>query len=72
MTDKKVTAAGNHLKIEWTCLKNHHGRWASWPDARGMAQNNQLVSAATLFSGTTFTEVHEWAIILNCNSCRKS
>ncbi|XP_056457818.1 uncharacterized protein LOC130391621 [Gadus chalcogrammus] len=72
ITDKKVTTTGSQLKIEWTCLNNHHGKWASCPDARGMAQNNLLVSAATLFSGTTFTEVHEWASILNLQLLKKS
>lgn len=53
-------------------MKNHHGSWASCPDARGMAQNNLIVSAAMLFSGTTFTEVHEWARILNLQLLLKS
>lgn len=69
---RKESTRGSQIKIEWTCLNNHHGRWASCPDARGLPENNLLVSAATLFSGTTFTEVHEWASILNLQLLKKT
>lgn len=72
ITDKKVTTSGSQIKIESTCLNNDLVRWSSCPDARGMAQNNRLVSAATLFSGTTFTEAHEWARVLNLQLLQKS
>ncbi|XP_056446475.1 uncharacterized protein LOC130382640 isoform X1 [Gadus chalcogrammus] len=33
ITDITLTTTGSQIKIEWTCLNNHNGRWASCPDS---------------------------------------
>ncbi|KAL2102342.1 hypothetical protein ACEWY4_001510 [Coilia grayii] len=63
--DKKVSTRGSKIKIEWTCLNYHSRTWTSCHDVRGVPENNLLFSAATLFSGSTYTEIAEWASILN-------
>ncbi|CAM4425782.1 unnamed protein product [Leuciscus chuanchicus] len=72
INEKKVTKLGSQIKVEWTCLNDHHDKWASSPDARGMGQNNLLIPAAILFTGTTFTEIHEWARLLNLQLPKKT
>lgn len=72
IAEKKVTQSGSQIKVDWTCLNGHHDKWSSCPDTRGMAQNNLLVPAAVLFTGTTFTEIHEWAKLLNLQLPKKT
>ncbi|XP_063049438.1 uncharacterized protein LOC134445044 isoform X2 [Engraulis encrasicolus] len=70
--EKKKSTRGSKIKIEWTCLKNHSGSWMSCPEVRGIPENNLLISAATLFSGTTYTEIAEWASILHLQILKTS
>lgn len=63
ITEERVSNRGNQIKMELTCLNNHHGRSASRSDTIGLLENNLLVSADTSFSGITFTQVHKWASI---------
>lgn len=70
--DRKVNKLGSQIKVQWTCLNAHHDTWASCPDVGGMGENNLLVPAAVLFTGTTFTEIHEWARLLNLQIPKKT
>lgn len=63
--DKRVVTQGSQIKICWTCLNGHTGEWTSCPDTRGMARNNLLICASVLFTGSTYTEIKEWANLLN-------
>lgn len=62
---KKVTSRGSQIKIDWSCLNGHSDKWASCPDVRGMAENNLLFCAATIFTGATYTSIAEWAKLMN-------
>lgn len=65
MEERKLTKHGSQLKIRWTCLQGHKGLWQSCPDQRKMARNNILTSAAILFTGGTYTDIKDWASLLN-------
>ena len=65
-----IATSGSKIKIKWTCNGGHRGEchrgeWQSCPDVRGMPENNLVSSAAILFTGTTQTEITEWADLLN-------
>ncbi|XP_048106674.1 uncharacterized protein LOC125299443 [Alosa alosa] len=62
---RKLTKNGSQLKIRWTCLQGHNGFWQSCPDQRKMGQNNLLTSATILFTGATYTDIRDWAFLLN-------
>lgn len=70
--DKKVTTAGTRISIEWRCLNGHIGEWHSCPELRGMSGNNLLVAASILFTGTTYTEIVDWAELLNLQIPKKT
>ncbi|XP_063077476.1 uncharacterized protein LOC134467554 [Engraulis encrasicolus] len=72
IAEKKVIRLGSQIKVEWTCLNSHSERWTSCPDAQGMGQNNLLIPAAVLFTGTTFTEINQWARMLNLQLPKKT
>lgn len=59
--DKRVVTQGSLIKICWACLNGHTGEWMSCLDTRGMAHNNLLICASILFTGSTYTEIKEWA-----------
>ncbi|KAK0146349.1 hypothetical protein N1851_014343 [Merluccius polli] len=59
-----VTRA-SQLKIYWTCLRGHSGEWASCPDQRDMGRNNLPMCAAILFTGATYTDIKDWADLMN-------
>lgn len=63
--EKRMVTRASQLKIYWTCLRGHSGEWASCPDQRNMGQNNLLTCAATLFTGTTYTDIKDWADFMN-------
>lgn len=65
MEERKLTKHGSQLKIRWTCLQGHKGLWQSCPDQKKMARNNILTSAAILFTGATYTDIKDWASLLN-------
>ena len=56
---------GSQIKISWECVKRHTGSWQSCPDVRQMAQTNIVSMAAILFTGSTFTEIKDWADLCN-------
>lgn len=72
ITEKKITSRGSKIEIEWTCQNNHSGEWQSCPDVRGIPENNLVSSAAILFTGTTQTEIAEWADVLNLQLPKKT
>lgn len=55
VAETKTTTHSSQIKIQWICQNNHSGTWASCPDRRGMAENNLLISASILFTGTSHT-----------------
>ncbi|MGL5903225.1 MAG: hypothetical protein ACRCZO_11125 [Cetobacterium sp.] len=65
ITKTTKATVGSGLRVHWECEKNHKGKWSSCSDVRGMPANNLLVSACTLFTGTTYTDVADWATLLN-------
>lgn len=64
IVEKKSIPKSSQIQIQWGCLNGHSGMWSSCPDIRGMARNSLLISAATLFSGTTHTTIMDWAGLL--------
>jgi len=69
---KKVTTAGTRIHIKWSCLNGHSGEWESCPQLRGMPKNNLLVASSILFTGSTYTEVLDWAELLNLQIPKKT
>lgn len=64
--DENTTVSnGSMIKVEWTCLNQHKGVWRSCPEIRGMPEHNLVSSAAIIFTGTTQTEIQEWADLIN-------
>ncbi|XP_057693123.1 uncharacterized protein LOC130916425 isoform X1 [Corythoichthys intestinalis] len=70
--DRKVTTSGTRIHIEWSCLNNHYGDWESCPQVRGMPENDLLVASSILFVGSTFTEISDWAELINIQIPRKT
>lgn len=70
--DKKVTTAGTRIHIKWSCLKGHSGEWESCPQLCGMPENNLLVASSILFTGSTYTEIFDWAELLNLQIPKKT
>lgn len=70
--DRKVTTTGSRIHIKWMCLQGHSGEWESCPLRRGMAENNLLVASSILFTGSTFTEISDWAEVLNLQIPQKT
>ncbi|KAK0132604.1 THAP domain-containing protein 4 [Merluccius polli] len=70
--DKKVTTSGTRIHIKWSCMNGHSGEWESCPQLRGMPENNLLVASAILFTGSTYTEIFDWAELLNLQIPKKT
>uniref|UniRef100_A0A8C5GYH7 Uncharacterized protein n=1 Tax=Gouania willdenowi TaxID=441366 RepID=A0A8C5GYH7_GOUWI len=70
--EKTTVSNGSMIKVEWTCLNQHKGMWRSCPEVRGMPENNLVSSAAIIFTGTTETEVKEWADLINLQLPKKT
>ncbi len=66
-----ITIKGSQIKIQWNCGK-HFGDWQSCPDRRGMPENNLQICAATFFTGSTFTDIADWASLLNIQIPQKT
>ncbi|XP_056128559.1 uncharacterized protein LOC130106453 [Rhinichthys klamathensis goyatoka] len=60
-----VTHRGSRININWQCNNGHLGQWESCPNIRGMAENNLFAAAATLFTGSTYTDIADWAGLFN-------
>lgn len=65
MEDKRVITQAGQIRIHWTRLNAHSGQWQSCPDQREMGQTNLLMCAAILLTGATYTDVKDWAGLLN-------
>lgn len=63
---------GSQLTIKWECNNGHTGEWQSCPNTRGMPENNVLTAAATLFTGATYTDIADWAGLLNLQLPQKT
>ncbi|XP_056433018.1 uncharacterized protein LOC130371308 isoform X2 [Gadus chalcogrammus] len=70
--DKKVTTSWTRIHIKWSCMKGHSGEWESCSKRRGMPENNLLVVSSILFTGSTFTEIFDWAELLNLQIPKKT
>ncbi|CAM4508137.1 unnamed protein product [Leuciscus chuanchicus] len=63
--NQTVTQFGSRININWQCSNGHMGQWESCPNIRGMSENNLFAAAATLFTGSTYTDIADWAGLLN-------
>lgn len=68
----QINTSGSRIKITWNCKNGHSGKWESCPNVCGMAENNLLTAAATLFTGKTYTQISEWASCLNLQLPQKT
>lgn len=64
ITETTITTRGSQIRIHWTC-GNHSGDWQSCPDRRRMPENNLLICASVVFTGSTHTDLADWATLLN-------
>lgn len=63
---------GSRIRIQWSSEKGDHGEWESCPDVKGVPENNLISSAGILFTGTTDTEISDWARVLNLQLPKKT
>ncbi|XP_042631739.1 uncharacterized protein LOC122148634 [Cyprinus carpio] len=63
--NQTVTQFGSRININWQCSNGHMGQWESCPNICGMAENNLFAAAATLFTGSTYTDIADWAGLFN-------
>lgn len=66
------TTCGSLICVHWECLNGHNGKWKSCDENRGMPDNNLFVSACTLFTGATYTDIDDWAKLLNLQLPKKT
>ena len=65
INDTQITYSGALMKVRWDCLGGHSGTWSSSPEIRGMPEVNLLSAASVLFTGSTITELVDWAEVMN-------
>uniref|UniRef100_A0A8C1M8N5 Uncharacterized protein n=1 Tax=Cyprinus carpio TaxID=7962 RepID=A0A8C1M8N5_CYPCA len=70
--DTKKFSFGSLLRVSWECINGHEGSWNSCNETRGMADNNLLVAASTLFTGATYVDIADWAACLNVQIPQKT
>lgn len=63
--DKRVITQASQIRIHWACLNDHSGQWSSCPDQRNMGRNSLLICGAILFTGATYTDLKDWAELIN-------
>lgn len=63
--NQNIKEVGSQITIKWECNEGHSGKWQSCPDTRGMPENNLLTAGATLCTGATYTNIADWAKLLN-------
>ena len=56
---------GSLLSIQYICVYEHVSKWFSQPHVRGMAAGNLLLSAAIVFSSSSYTKFAHLADTLN-------
>ena len=57
--EKKVTIKGSMVTAQITCSRSHSVKWRSQPVYNYYPMGNILLSAACLFSGSTYTRLHQ-------------
>lgn len=62
---QSISCCGSRIRVKWQCDRGHVGKWESCPEVRGMPENNLLAQAAILFTGATYTDIADWAGLLN-------
>lgn len=67
-----ISTCGSLIRISWDCLNGHSGQWSSYPDVRGMPENNLLMAGSTIFTGATYTTIADWAGLLNLQIPKKT
>ncbi|XP_051988843.1 uncharacterized protein LOC127648291 [Xyrauchen texanus] len=72
ITETKKITSGSLIQVQWECERRHQGQWSSCSDVRGMPLNNLLVSASVLFTGATYTDIADWAALLNLQVPKKT
>uniref|UniRef100_A0A8C2BP74 Uncharacterized protein n=1 Tax=Cyprinus carpio TaxID=7962 RepID=A0A8C2BP74_CYPCA len=70
--DTKKFSFGSLFRVSWECINGHEGSWNSCNETRGMADNNLLVAASTLFTGATYVDIADWAACLNVQIQQKN
>uniref|UniRef100_A0A8C6S7B3 Transposase n=1 Tax=Neogobius melanostomus TaxID=47308 RepID=A0A8C6S7B3_9GOBI len=68
--NQTITQFGSRIYINWQCNNGHMGQWESCPNVRGMAENNLLATAATVFTGST--DIADWAGLFNLQLPQKT
>lgn len=63
--NQTITRTGSRISIIWQCNNGHMGEWESCPSERGTAENNLLAAAATVFTGSTYADIADWARLFN-------
>jgi hypothetical protein len=63
--DVEKAFSGTLLTIKYTCLQGRANLWQSQPTLNGMSAGNLLLSAAILFSGSTYAKVAHLFEIFN-------
>lgn len=58
--------------VHWECEKSHKKTSQGTVEFPGMPANNLLVSACTLFTGGTYTDIADWATMLNLQIPKKT
>lgn len=58
--------------MKWECEKGHKGNWNSCADVQGMPLNTLLVSASVLFTGAKYSDIADWAELMNLQVLKKT
>ncbi len=70
--DQTIKTIGSRITVSCKCNNGHTGHWESCPNTCGMPENSLLAAAATLFTGATFTDIADWAGLLNLRLPQKT
>ena len=63
--DCEEATIGSLLSVKLFCINGHHNIWKSQPIINNTPAGNLLLSAATLFSGNTFSKISQFASFFN-------
>lgn len=63
--DLAISTNSSRIAVSWTCNQGHTGKWESCPTSRQMPDYNLLSAAATLFTGASYTDIADWAEVMN-------
>ena len=65
MIDCEEATIGSLLSVKLFCINGHRNIWKSQPIINNTPAGNLLLSAATLFSGNTFSKISQFASFFN-------